>query len=276
MNHIPEVSIITVCRNAESCLGSTMDSILAQTFQPIEYIVIDGASTDRTLALIKEREAAFRSRGIAFRWLSEPDGGIYDAMNKGIRLASGRWLNFMNAGDGFHDAEVLADIFSRGEYPSEVGVIYGDTELRLSFGSVEMRPKPLEYMKKKMPFCHQSTFVRAEEMKAHPFDLTYPFAADYAFFYQYYQHGGGFRYVNRLVAYFESEEGASSRNRLKVNREYARIHGVDQTLRWRLWYIVKCLRVKLKDSLQHIFPQRYVRAVRERNYRRIVKHRQQA
>ena len=172
--------------------------------------------------------------------------------------------------------EVLADIFSRGEYPSEVGVIYGDTELRLSFGSVEMRPKPLEYMKKKMPFCHQSTFVRAEEMKAHPFDLTYPFAADYAFFYQYYQRGGGFRYVNRLVAYFESEEGASSRNRLKVNREYARIHGVDQTLRWRLWYVFKCLRVKLKDSLQHIFPQRYVRAVRERNYRRIVKHRQQA
>ena len=141
MNHIPEVSIITVCRNAESCLGSTMDSILSQTFQPIEYI--------RTLALIKEREAAFRSRGIAFRWLSEPDGGIYDAMNKGIRLASGRWLNFMNAGDGFHDAEVLADIFSREEYPSEVGVIYGDTELRLSFGFVEMRPKPLEYMKKK-------------------------------------------------------------------------------------------------------------------------------
>ena len=150
------------------------------------------------------------------------------------------------------------------------------SSLRLSFGSVEMRPKPLEYMKKKMPFCHQSTFVRAEEIKAHPFDLTYPFAADYAFFYQYYQRGGGFRYVNRLVAYFESEEGASSRNRLKVNREYARIHGVDQTLRWRLWYVFKCLRVKLKDSLQHIFPQRYVRAVRERNYRRIVKHRQQA
>ena len=219
MNHIPEVSIITVCRNAESCLGSTMDSILAQTFQPIEYIVIDGASTDRTLALIKEREAAFRSRGIAFRWLSEPDGGIYDAMNKGIRLASGRWLNFMNAGDGFHDVEVLADIFSREEYPSEVGVIYGDTELRLSFGSVEMRPKPLEYMKKKMPFCHQSTFVRAEEMKAHPFDLTYPFAADYAFFYQYYQHGGGFRYVNRLVAYFESEEGASCREGTELSAD---------------------------------------------------------
>lgn len=276
MNNIPEVSIITVCRNAEACIEATMDSILSQTFRNIEYIIIDGASTDRTLALIEQREVAFRSRGIAFRWLSEPDGGIYDAMNKGIRLASGRWLNFMNAGDGFHDVEVLADIFSREEYPSEVGVIYGDTELRLSFGSVEMRPKPLEYMKKKMPFCHQSTFVRAEEMKAHPFDLTYPFAADYAFFYQYYQHGGGFRYVNRLVAYFESEEGASSRNRLKVNREYARIHGVDQTLRWRLWYVFKCLRVKLKDSLQHIFPQRYVRAVRERNYRRIVKHRQQA
>lgn len=276
MNNIPVISIITVCRNAEACIEATMDSILSQTFRPIEYIIIDGASTDRTLALIQEREAAFRSRGIAFRWLSEPDGGIYDAMNKGIRLASGRWLNFMNAGDGFHDVEVLADIFSREEYPSEVGVIYGDTELRLSFGSVEMRPKPLEYMKKKMPFCHQSTFVRAEEMKAHPFDLTYPFAADYAFFYQYYQRGGGFRYVNRLVAYFESEEGASSRNRLKVNREYARIHGVDQTLRWRLWYVFKCLRVKLKDSLQHIFPQRYVRAVRERNYRRIVKHRQQA
>lgn len=276
MNNIPEVSIITVCRNAESCIEATMDSILSQTFQSIEYIVIDGASTDRTLPLVKEREEAFRRKGIVFRWLSEPDGGIYDAMNKGIRLASGRWLNFMNAGDGFHDPEVLADIFRCGEYPPEVGVVYGDTELRLSFGFVEMLPKPLAYVQKKMAFCHQSSFVRAEVMRAHPFDLSYPYAADYAFFYRYYRSGGEFRYVHRLVAYFESEEGASSRNRLKVNREYARIRGVDQTLRWRLWYVFKCFRVKLKDSLQHIFPQQYVRAVRERNYRRIVKHRQQA
>ncbi len=269
----PLVTIITVCYNAETSIVPTMESVFQQTYPNMEYILIDGASSDRTVALIREWEEKFLQRCIRFRWQSEPDGGIYDAMNKGIRMATGEWINFMNAGDGFHDPEVLTDLFAK-DYPAETGVVYGKTELRLSFGSVVMQPKPLDYMRKKMPFCHQSVFVRTGEMKAHPFDLAYPYAADYDFFYQYYQRNGKFDYADRLIACFESEEGASSKNRLQVNREYARIHGVEQTWRWKLWFVFKSLRVHLKDGLQKLLPQKYVRSIRKRNYQRIVKHRQ--
>ena len=110
-------------------------------------------------------------------------------------------------------------------------------------------------------------------MRRERFDLSYRLAADYAFFYRYYQQGGHFRYIHRTIAWYESETGASSKNRLQVNREYAHIQGKANLLSWKLWFLFKVLRVKLKDSLQNCLPQAYVLKIREKNYRRIVKKR---
>lgn len=268
----PLLTIITVCYNAAQTIAETMQTVLEQTYPAIEYIVVDGGSTDETLSLIRSYESLFRQRNIHFSYVSEPDNGIYDAMNKGIRMAHGDWINFMNSGDGFYHKDVLSALFSH-PVESDVQVVYGNIVLRMSFGMVEIRPKPIEYLRKKMAFCHQAAWVRTDCMQAMPFDTSYRYAADYDFFYRYYQKGGKFKYVNLTIAYFEAEAGASSRNRLEVNREYARIHGVDQTMSWKIWFAFKSFRVRLKDGLQTLLPQKYVNAIREKNYRRIVKHR---
>lgn len=91
-----KVSIITVCRNAEASIRSTMEAVLALARTEVEYVVIDGASTDRTVEIIAEYAPKFSGR---LKWISEKDGGIYDAMNKGLGLASGEWVNYQNEGD---------------------------------------------------------------------------------------------------------------------------------------------------------------------------------
>lgn len=270
--NVPFVSIVTVCYNAEETIARTMDTILTQTYPSVEYIIIDGGSTDNTVSLIQEYESLFREKQIHFSWISEPDHGIYDAMNKGISRVSGEWINFMNSGDGFYSKEVLSDIFSQEILPDE-GVIYGNTELLLSCGNVVMTPKPISYLNKKMAFCHQSVFVRTEEMKAYLFNTDYRLAADYDFFYNYYQRGGKFRYVNLTIAVFESEKGVSSANRLLVNKEYARIRGISCTLNWKVRYAFKCVRVKQKEFLYYFIPDKWLQRIRERNYERLRKRR---
>lgn len=100
-------SIITVCFNNAGTLGDTMRSVLGQTYPDTEYIVVDGSSTDTTVSMLREMEPAFQNR---MKWISEPDNGIYDAMNKGIRMASGDVIGFLNGDDYFQDNRVLEDI----------------------------------------------------------------------------------------------------------------------------------------------------------------------
>ena len=95
------ISVVTVCYNAADTIEKTMLSVLNQTYHDIEYIIIDGGSTDGTVEIIRK----YADR-IAY-WVSEPDKGIYDAMNKGIKVATGEWINFMNAGDEFVDEGVI-------------------------------------------------------------------------------------------------------------------------------------------------------------------------
>lgn len=123
----------------------------------------------------------FEAKGIRLIVVSEPDRGIYDAMNKGLSYSKGDWINFMNAGDRFANSRVLEELFKTDIRSSEQ-VIYGDTILHLQFGDVTMFPKPIDYMRKKMAFCHQSTLVAGDLMRREKFDLHYRLAADYAFF----------------------------------------------------------------------------------------------
>lgn len=264
-NNFPKVTIVTVCYNAAESIRKTMESVLMQTYPNVEYLIIDGASTDDTLSIVKSMENAFLQKGFAFRYYSEKDSGIYDAMNKGIRLATGKWINFMNAGDGFYSEDVLMRTFK--DNPKE-NLLYGDTIFQMSFGDILLKPKNIDSLRKHMVFCHQSVFIPTQVMKDYPFGLEYRIAGDYKFFYDYYNRGGSFRYLGYTIAYFESESGLSSANSLQAHKENAQIRSEHLSYLWQLKYKFKCFSYHFKEFLKRLFPNPLVEAVRSWNYRR--------
>lgn len=171
----PKISIITVVYNAGNLLESTIQSVINQTYLNIEYIIVDGGSTDGTLDIIRKYENKIT------RWITEKDQGLYDAMNKGIKLATGDFVWFMNAGDLIPCDKTLACALRN--YKGE-DVLYGETVmLNESFESQGLRsykklPDRLTWhsMKKGMVVCHQSMLVRRE--LAPEFDLNHPYSGD--------------------------------------------------------------------------------------------------
>lgn len=158
----PKFSVITVTYNAEAVLEDTIQSVISQTYHHVEYIIVDGASKDQTLAI------AERYRDHITRIVSEPDKGLYDAMNKGIGLATGDYLCFLNAGDSFHEDDTLQQMvhtLSGNELPD---VMYGETALVDKEGHFRrMRrlsaPEVLTWksFKQGMLVCHQAFLPNA-------------------------------------------------------------------------------------------------------------------
>lgn len=172
----PLFSIITVTWNAASVIAPTMQSVQRQTSSDYEMLIIDGASTDDTLAIVRQASIA------GLRVFSEPDKGLYDAMNKGISRARGRYLIFLNAGDAFADDTVLARLALLTE--GNPGVIYGQTQLvdqdREVVGMRHLRaPKRLTAgsFLNGMVVCHQAFVARRDLVPE--YDLQYRLSADY-------------------------------------------------------------------------------------------------
>lgn len=172
MDH-PLVSIITITFNAEKELPVTMDSVSGQSFSNYEHIIIDGASTDHTLDIINDR------RTPRTRLLSEPDRGLYDAMNKGLRMARGEYLLFLNAGDAFSDTDTL-EAFT-GFAGKDVDIIYGDTDIvnskREVIGKRHLSaPQSLTFQSfsKGMLVCHQAFMVRRQIAPLMTFNTVSP------------------------------------------------------------------------------------------------------
>ncbi len=176
----PVFSIITVTYNAAQWLERTVLSILGQSYPHIEYIIIDGGSTDGTVNIIKQYES-----GIAY-WVSEPDQGLYDAMNKGLRKAAGEYVWFVNAGDTLFSMDIIQQIALIIQKKKLLpDVIYGETAITDKDGrQVAMRrlkaPEKLTWKSFRMGMlvCHQSFIARRES--APEYDLQYRFSADYA------------------------------------------------------------------------------------------------
>lgn len=205
----PMVSVITISYNAAKEIGKTIESVLAQTFTDYEYVFIDGNSGDDTLAAIESYRAQFESRGIGYRVSSEPDKGIYDAMNKGVRAARGKWVLMLNAGDRLVDERVLADVFS--EEQAAADIVYGDAVLQDENHYAIAKAQPLETITQGMPLCHQCVFVKQEVLVQYGFDLRYRLAADYHQLLRCYVDGKVFRYVPRLISVYDVS-GVSERN----------------------------------------------------------------
>lgn len=189
----PLISVVTVSYNAVSTIEQTILSVVNQTYPRLEYIIIDGGSTDGTVEVIKK----YADR-IAY-WVSEPDKGIYDAMNKGIAVATGEWINFMNCGDGFYSVSVLSDVF-KDKSCKENDVIYGNTCIMERWGMYEERPRELFFMNKYIPFCHQSAFVKTYLMQKCLFDIRYSICADYQFFYTLWKEERLFSYCPLTIS----------------------------------------------------------------------------
>ena len=210
------VTVITVVRNAEDSIRDTIKSVLAQTYTDMEYIIVDGLSTDKSYEYVCQYDEAFQRKKVGYIHVSEKDNGIFDAMNKAVQMAEGQWVCFMNADDKFHDAEVLTTVFARSNIDSltEYDVIYGDT-VRISNGKGEFgRARPVEDIVLNMPFCHQSSFTRTERLRQMPFDLNYR-VADYNFFLRLYRNGGKFFQVPVTIADY-SLDGYSNQNKYKT------------------------------------------------------------
>ena len=217
----PVVSVITVSYNAEAVIEKTIQSVLCQSYTSYEYIFIDGNSKDDTVAVIESYRDRFEARGISYRVTSEPDGGIYDAMNKGICQAEGSWVIMLNAGDCFADSQVLNDVFSMADLDGKI--LYGDTILkyvRANTAYYKSSPaSPAEKMQECLPFCHQSVFVPGELLKEYAFDTGLRLAADYKFFVQAYKAGKRFLHVPRFISIYDCS-GISSTNHEKLAAEY--------------------------------------------------------
>ena len=171
-----KISIITVVYNSEKYIRRTIESIVGQDYPGVEYIVIDGKSKDTTMQIVNE----YRDRIAVV--LSEPDKGLYDAMNKGLRLATGSYVLYINSGDTLSLPTLLSDIFNN--VPADSDVIYGDTQITDEEGNIlhNRRHRPPEQLswrayKRGMLVCHQS-FI-AKRTLCNEYDTQYRYAADF-------------------------------------------------------------------------------------------------
>ncbi len=208
-----KVTVVTVTYNAESCLEETILSVLSQNYQFIEYIVIDGGSDDKTIDIISNYA------GKISYWESKPDNGIYDAMNRSIKIATGEWICFMNAGDKFYDVNVLSSVFRNNNF-SSYDIVYGNHSIIDGTNLVVKVPNALNTIWKRIPMCHQSIFVRTSTAVKYPFELNYKFAADYNFIYQQYLlTPDNFIYLDKIISII-STGGYSETNSVATYKEY--------------------------------------------------------
>lgn len=211
----PLISVVTVSYNAVSTIEQTILSVINQTYSDIEYIIIDGGSTDGTVDVIKK----YADR-ISY-WVSEPDNGVYAAMNKGAKVASGEWINYMNAGDSFARDNVLCALFDTN-LSEDIGIVFGNTIFVRGNNRKVMR-YGVDPHHKVMPSCHQSIFCKRSLLLKYPFDLTFKIAADYNFFYQLYKANVQRKYVNIIVSVYDAMNGISSRHEWIARKEMLKI-----------------------------------------------------
>lgn len=230
MKDNPILTIITVNLNKCDGLQRTINSVVDQTFTNYEWIVIDGGSTDGSRELIEKYADIFAY------WCSEPDKGIYNAMNKGIAHAKGEWLQFLNSGDCLFENTTLDKVFNKN-YKSDI--LYGDAIDLSSSEKKWLMPHfiTISFLKE-YALCHQSMFFRKEIFYNHKYEENYKICSDWALYYKLAIENYTMQYVPYCIAVFEGN-GISN-----LNYEYA--------TRERQLVIEKYTPVHLKKDLEYI------------------------
>lgn len=242
-----KISIITVCYNSVSSIEETILSVINQTYKDLEYIVIDGGSSDGTIDIIKKY-----SSKITY-WISEPDKGVYDAMNKGLRKTTSEWVCFMNSGDTFHNNDVISNIFSSNVFESNIGVIYGDTYLYKNKQFLkQFTNKP--FWETHTPYrtgkgiCHQSMFTRTLLARNLLFDLQYKVSADFNMAHQIYKLKYKFKYIPIIVCNFDTTGISSNPKNWRIAyKETGQILNCRYNIGYWLLFILKSIKSYLKS-----------------------------
>lgn len=257
---LPKITVATVCRNTANTIEETLQNILSQNYENLEFIVIDGASTDDTLKILEKYKKHFT------KFVSEPDKGTYDAMNKAISMATGEWIIFMNAQDRFVSPDSLRTI---AQYlTNKHDVVYGGYYFEHVFGVTEYRPPiSLEQLWKGMNICHQAVFTRLSFLKEYPYNLDYRIVADYdAILHQYYVQNARFLAAEIPVSILRGG-GISDKKRIQsIQQQILVAEKYDHSISHKIWrrfnLLNRMFRVFIRDLVPKSLVKRYLEVTR--------------
>ena len=214
------LSIITINYNNLEGLRKTIDSVISQTWHDYEWIIIDGGSTDGSKELIEDtaKRLSYSDFNPISFWCSEPDKGIYNALNKGISHCHGTYINCMNSGDEFYEDTTFEEVFSS---PHSSDIIFGNSFHHSKDKTfVSYYPNSIDiYFLYHSNICHQAMFVKKELLKTSPFDEQYRVCADYAKWLEFMIQGCIFEYIPNIICRFDMTGMSNIGNLINVERE---------------------------------------------------------
>ena len=249
-NEYPLISVVTVVFNSEKLIDITIQSVIEQDYPNIEYIVIDGGSSDGTIKHLK------KNRKKITHLISESDGGIYDAMNKGIFVARGHWINFLNAGDCFISKNTISKLVPYIEESSDV--IYGSVGIIYSNFCRIQNPGNYKNLWRGMQFSHQSAFIKLKYHKKNLFNINNKIAADLGFFFEAHKKGLIFQEIPQTISAVING-GISESNRISTILDSCRaVCSGRFCLFLRFYYGFRILNEILRSTIKNLLPHNLV------------------
>ncbi|MFQ6838315.1 MAG: glycosyltransferase family 2 protein [Thomasclavelia spiroformis] len=253
-----KLSIITVCLNSAATINTCIKSVLALDSKDYEYIIIDGLSTDKTVHIASKYIESFKRKGVPYTIISEHDTGIYNAMNKAINIAKGKWIIYMNSDDVFYSVYSINSFI--GNNYEDYDVVYGDVVIKNNNQFIFRKAKDITILKTgiEMPFCHQSTYTKRAVLEKYMFDEDYSIIADMEMYLRIYEQGGKFIHINEYISVF-SNEGLSQTNRIRSLSEGKRmlqkhnLLNMKRRTRINIYFIYYCIKAVAKYIKQRVY-----------------------
>lgn len=225
-----------------------MQSVLNQSNINFEYIIIDGKSTDKTLHIIQSFEEKFHQKGISLKWMSEPDKGLYDAINKGIKLCNGKFISILN-GDDWYENNVVESVFNH-YYKTKADYIHGNINLysKKSEFIRSLKAGKRSQINRKMPFFHPASFISKDIYdKIGGYSLEYKICADYDFIIKIVKNNFSISHLNKVLTNFSLGGVSTSKvNEALKESHIVRVNNGYNKLLSNFYYFVETIICKIK------------------------------
>ena len=239
------VSIVTVCYNGEKSIKETIESVLVQTYDELEYILIDGKSNDKTMDIVRKYQQKFETKGIIYRYISEPDYGMYDAMNKGIRMAEGELVGIINSGDWYEPSAVECAVQNYALHPYDL--FYADLRVIGRKRSFIKKAKDSRWVTSRY-WNHPTTFISRQVYKQYEYK-TENIHDDWDLILRIRKAGCKVCVANTVLANFY-RDGISHEKSIKKAIERAGIkYRIYRDNGYSRWYVLECYGIEAAKLL---------------------------